>query len=58
MALIAGLMSTALAAPPSTPAWFKANPIPASESNWGIGKPVDADLIASASGELHKAFKQ
>jgi putative endopeptidase len=25
-------------------AWLKANPIPASESNWGIGKLVDEDL--------------
>jgi putative endopeptidase len=27
-------------------AWLKANPIPASESNWGIGKLVDEDLYA------------
>jgi putative endopeptidase len=27
-------------------AWLKANPIPPSESNWGIGKLVDEDLYA------------
>jgi putative endopeptidase len=27
-------------------AWLKANPIPASESSWGIGKVVDDDLYA------------
>ncbi len=27
-------------------AWLKANPIPASESNWGIGKLVEEDLYA------------